>query len=67
MKDISICSYFNFKNKKRISKFRIDLKNMGSACSNCSTKDDEKYQVEVERDSINQRHPRDSDSAKLLI
>ena len=27
MKDISICSYFNFKNKKRISKFRIDLKN----------------------------------------
>jgi hypothetical protein len=40
---------------------------MGSGCSNCATKDDEKYQVEIDRDSFSTKLPKDSEAVKLYI
>ena len=40
---------------------------MGTACSNCATKDDEKYQVEVDRENFHQLLPRDSEAVRLYI
>lgn len=40
---------------------------MGNGCSNCSTKDDDLYQVEVDRNNMLELLPKDSEAAKIFI